>query len=61
MAEESIGDEIEGKTLCSASTEFANEALLGDELKISIGRQENKYYITGETDAQIFKMNLEYK
>ena len=61
MAEESIGEEIKGKTLSFAATEYANEALLGDELKISIGNEEDKYYVTGETESVIFKMQLEYK
>ena len=61
LAEESIGAEIEGKTLCRIATEYAAEALLGDKLKISIGKQGESYYVTGETDQSIFKMFLEYK
>ena len=60
MAEERISAAIEGKSLRFAATEYANEALLGDKLKISVGSEENKFYITGETDAPIFKMQLEY-
>lgn len=61
LAEESIGEEIKGKTVCRIATEYASEALLGDKLKVSIGNQENAYYVTGETDQAIFKMFLEYR
>ncbi|MBQ7896443.1 MAG: hypothetical protein IJ364_07825 [Oscillospiraceae bacterium] len=61
LAEQSIGDAVKGKTVCRIATEYANEALLGDKLKISIGQDENRYYVTGETDSSIFKMLLEYK
>ena len=61
MAEECIKAQIEGKELTAATTEFASEALLGDKLKISVGQDGNRFYVSGETDAPIFKMMLEYK
>lgn len=61
LAEESIGDAINGKTLGGIATEYAAEALLGDKLKISIGQSGDSYYVTGETDRAIFEMFLEYK
>ena len=61
MAESCIKEEIAGKELVMASTEFASEALLGDKLKISVGQDGNRFYVSGETDAPIFKMLLEYR
>ena len=61
MAEDCIKEQIAGKTLVNASTEFASEALLGDKLKISLGQDGDRYYISGETGESIFKMLLEYK
>ena len=61
MAEECIKEQLKGKELLRASTEFASEALLGDLLKISVGSDENRYYVSGETEEAIFKMLLEYK
>ena len=61
LAELSIGAGIEGRELSRAATEYASEALLGDKLKINVGSDGNRHYITGETDVSIFKMFLEYK
>ena len=61
LAEEQIGDAIKGKTVYFAATEYANEALLGDELKVSIGSHNDSYYVAGETNSPIFKMHLKYK
>ena len=61
MAEECIKEQIAGKEFVNASTEFASEALLGDKLKISVGQDGDRFYVSGETDAPIFKMLLEYK
>lgn len=61
LAEQCTGTEIQGKTLKSIATEYANEALLGDKIKVSIGQQNNSFYVSGETDSPIFKMYLEYK
>ena len=60
LAEKFFGERIEGMSLKAASTEYAAEALLGDELKLSWGWEENRYYIIGENEGTVFKMNLEY-
>jgi len=60
LAENCFGETINGLHLKAASTEYASEALLGDEVKLSWGREGNSFYITGENHRTVFKMNLEY-
>ena len=61
LAEDCIHDQVRGKELKSIKTEFAKEVLLGDELTLSFGREEDRFFICGSKDRPCFKIGLEYK
>lgn len=61
LAESCIGGETEGLRLCSAATEFVSEARCGDRIHVEWGREENRFFIKGESGGPVFKMSLEYK
>jgi len=60
LAEDSIGIGEEAR-LKELTTEYVSEALLGDELTVRYGTDGEQWYVTGETDKTVFRMNLKYK
>ncbi len=61
LAERCIGEELSGAKLRRAVTTYSAEALLGDRLELQLGQEGKRYFISGRTDADIFKMYLEYR
>lgn len=61
LAESCIGGETGGLRLSSAVTEFVSEARCGDRIHVEWGREENRFFIKGESGGPVFKMSLEYK
>lgn len=57
----SLAGETGGLRLKRAVTEFAAEARLGDDIALSWGREEKRFYIEGRGSALIFRMSLEYE
>ena len=41
--------------------EYANEAKLGDELRVTVEQQNNVYLVSGDTEKKIFRMEFVYK
>lgn len=60
LAEDLIEAPAAGETLRSIVVEYSNEARLGETVNVSIGRNEKKYYICGNTDKPIFKILMDY-
>jgi len=61
LAEDSIGAWTEEAELAELTTEYVSEALLGDSLTVRYGTDGESWYVTGDTDKTIFRMNLKYK
>ena len=60
LTEDIIDSPAAGDALKSIVVEYSNEARLGEKLDISVGQYGKKYYISGCTDKQIFKILLDY-
>ncbi|MBR1567162.1 MAG: hypothetical protein IJ649_10425 [Oscillospiraceae bacterium] len=60
LAEDRIEAAAEGCPLRSIAVEYANEAKLGDELSVTVERQENTYRVSGDTEKKIFRMEFVY-
>lgn len=60
LAEDCIGGNIRERDLRETSVEYISEARRGDEILVSWGGNTDEYYITGENEGQIFRMNLKY-
>lgn len=61
MCENCFKEQIQGKHLYEATTDYVSEALVGEKIMLYWGEQDGKIYITGENDGTVFKMNLEYR
>ena len=61
LAEDSIGAWTETAELAELTTEYVSEALLGDKLTVCCGNDGEMWYVTGDTDKTVFRMNLRYK
>ncbi|MBO5555946.1 MAG: hypothetical protein J5927_02060 [Oscillospiraceae bacterium] len=61
LAEQCIGVKAERVGLREAVTEYINEALGGEEFRVSWGFDGQRYYVTGEADdGHVFRMSLLY-
>ena len=61
LAEDSIGAWTDTAELAELTTEYVSEALLGDKLTVRYGTDGESWYVTGDTDKTVFRMNLRYK
>ena len=61
LAEDHIPAAAEGKALCGIETEYAGEALLGDEIAIAVEETaDGAFLVSGETERKIFRMKFAY-
>ena len=60
-AEKCFENEISGKHLKEAVTEYVSEAVLGEELKILWDEIDDRIFVNGENQGTVFKMNLLYE
>ena len=60
-AESCIAPETAGLSPVEVSTTFIAEVLQGEDMTIRWGSGDGMWYITGETEKPIFKMNISYK
>ena len=60
LAEDRIPVAAEGRSLRSISVEYANEAKLGDELRVTVEREDSTYRVSGDTEKKIFRMEFVY-
>lgn len=60
LAEDIIPSPAAGDMLRAVTVEYSNEARLGENIKLRIGRDGKKYYVCGTTDKPVFKIHLDY-
>ncbi len=60
LAEDRIPEAAAGRQLRRLEIEYANEARLGDCLRISLQPIEGGWRVSGDTDKKIFRMLLQY-
>ena len=60
LAEDRIPVAAEGRSLRSISVEYANEAKLSDELRVTVEREDSTYRVSGDTEKKIFRMEFVY-
>ena len=61
LAEDCVGLAERGRLLGGVSTEYQNEARLGETLQLRWGEDEKGVYLCGETQRPVFRMRLEYR
>ena len=61
LAESCIPAGAEGLSLAGAVTEYVSEALAGDKMTVSWGRDGDRFYVCGDSAGPVFKMSLHYK
>lgn len=61
LAEDRIPAAAEGCPLRAISVEYANEARLGEELRVTVERLDDLYRISGDTEKKAFRMELVYQ
>lgn len=60
LAEDLIPAAAEGRELRAIAVEYANEARLGDELRVTLEREGESFRVSGDTEKKIFRMTMEY-
>ncbi len=60
LAEDRIEAAAEGRPLRSIAVEYANEAKLSDELRVTVEREDSTYRVSGDTEKKIFRMEFVY-
>lgn len=60
LAEDLIESPAAGDRLKALTIEYSNEVLLNETIKVSIGKDDKRYYVCGDTDKHIFKIFLDY-
>ena len=60
LAEDSIGEAAEGRTLKRIETEYINEARFGEKLVLRWQKREDAYLLSGESSRPVFRMKLSY-
>lgn len=60
LAEDLIPAAAEGRSLREIAVEYANEARLGDEIRVITEQDGTAFYISGETEKKIFRMAMRY-
>jgi len=61
LAEDCVPAAAEGRRLCRVAVEYANEARLGDSLRITTERDGGTFFISGDTEKKTFRMMMEYE
>lgn len=63
LAESIFGQEIAGRHLSRAMTEYVAEAREGDRMRLDWGQEGSRFFIAGSAgeDRPFFRMSLEYK
>ena len=61
LAEDRIKSAAEGRPLRSIAVEYANEARLGDELRVTVEHEGDTYRVSGDTEKKIFRMEFVYQ
>ena len=61
LAEDRIPAAAAGAALKAVTAEYNREVRLGEDLKISLGVQDNDYYVAGETDHPCFRLQLRFE
>jgi acyl-ACP thioesterase len=60
LAEDRIPAAAEGCALKAVTAEYNREVRLGEDLNISLGVNDNDYYVAGETDHPCFRLQLTF-
>ena len=60
LAEDCIPPAAWGEKLTGIQVEYQSEARFGDRLNISWGCSGSSYYISGEGETPVFRMELRY-
>ena len=60
LAEDCISAAAEGRPLRAVSTEFKQEARLGETLSLAWGRDGERWYLAGAAEKNVFRMSLTY-
>ena len=60
LAEDRIPAAAEGRPLREIQVEYSSEALLGDTLFVTVERDGDRCYVSGETEKKIFRMCMSY-
>lgn len=61
LAEDRIPAAAAGSALKTVTAEYNREVRLGEDLKISLGVQDNTYYVAGETEHPCFRLQLRFE
>ena len=61
LAEDCTGAAAAGRLLKSISTEYQNEARLGETLHLRWGEEGDSFFLAGETGRPVFRIRLEYR
>lgn len=61
LAEDRIPAAAEGRSLRRVAVEYANEARLGDTLRITTEQTGGTYFISGDTEKKTFRMMMAYE
>lgn len=61
LMEDTLPPELHSKRLTKIGIEYRAEARLGDELMLRWGSEGNDWFLSGETDKQLFKMRMTYE
>lgn len=61
LMEDTLPSFLHDKRLTRIGIEYRAEAKLGDELTLRWGNAGNDWYLSGETDRQLFKMRMTYE
>ena len=61
LAEDCVPAAAEGRSLRRVAVEYANEARLGDTLRITTEQTGGSWFISGDTEKKTFRMMMEYE
>ena len=61
LAEDLIPAAAEGRSLREITVEYAAEARLGDEIRVSLDTDGSSFCLSGDTEKKIFRMALRYE
>ena len=60
LAEDLIPAAAEGRSLREIAIEYANEAKLGDEIRVTLQADGDTFYVSGETEKKVFRLAMGY-
>lgn len=61
LAEDCVPAAAEGRSLRAAAVEYANEARLGESLRVTVEQDGGTWYISGDTEKKAFRMMMAYE